>query len=153
VSGREKQLQSYRKSGFVIPVVLILSFLLVSGCGIYTIDEALKAPYNLSIGLDELTFYGDDDEELLDGYNLWYKENFLDTYERCWYNEELNTPTIPKEWGVGDKYTVDMMLLSPLGDESFSDIHDNKGSTFYFAVSAYGTGIAESGKAGFGLWP
>lgn len=136
----------------MIPVVLMLSFLLVSGCGIYAFDLALMAPYNLSIGLDELTFYGDD-EELLDGYNLWYKEGPLDTYERCYYDTELNTPTILKKGGAADQYTVNMTLLSPLGDKSFSEIHFNEGSTFYFAVSAYGTGIAESGKAGFGLWP
>jgi hypothetical protein len=148
VSGREKQLQSYRKSGFGIPVVLMLSFLLVSGCGIYAFDEALMAPYNLSMGLEELTFYGDD-EEFLEGYNLWYKESLLDTYQRCWYDAELNTPTIPKKGGATEEYIVDMTLLSPLGGKSFSEI----GSSFYFAVSAYGEGIAESGKAEFGLWP
>lgn len=137
----------------MIPVVLMLSFLLVSGCGIYAFDLALMAPYNLSIGLDELTFYGDD-EELLDGYNLWYKEGPLDTYERCYYDTKLNTPTILKKGGAADQYTVDMKLLSPLGGDSFREIYDDDNeTTFYFAVSAYGTGIAESGKAGFGLWP
>jgi hypothetical protein len=149
---RREQRPNLKRCSLVLSTLLALSILLISGCGIYAIDEALKAPYNLSQGLLELTFYGDDEDHLT-GYNLWYKESEYDFYQRCYYDTELNTPTIPKKGGSTEEYTVTITLLSPLGGKSFSEIHSDEGSSFYFAVSAYGVGIAESGKAEFGLWP
>ena len=134
----------------LLPGILIF---FASGCGIYEIDTALMAPYNLSNTTDTLTFYGDD-EPLLDGYNLWYKEESGTFYLRCYYYEMLNTPTIDKELGEAVQYTVDLKNLYPQDDDrSFYDINFEEGKKFYFAVSAYGIGIAESGKAAFLRWP
>ena len=134
----------------LLPGILIF---FVSGCGIYEIDTALMAPYNLSNTTDTLTFYGDD-EPLLDGYNLWYKEESDTFYLRCYYYDVLETPTIDKELGEAVQYTVDLHNLYPqVDDRSFYDINFEDDKKFYFAVSAYGTGIAESGKVAFPRWP
>ncbi|HUT65275.1 MAG TPA: hypothetical protein VMZ05_03895 [Spirochaetota bacterium] len=135
----------------LLPGILIL---FTTGCGIYAIDAALMAPYNLTNTTDSLSFYGDD-EALLQGYNVWYKEETGYFYKRCYYYNELNTPTIDKEIGATVIYTVDLQDLYPQEDKkSFYEINYNdKLKKFYFAVSAYGTGIAESGKAAFPRWP
>ena len=134
----------------LLPGILIL---FTTGCGIYAIDAALLPPYNLSNTIDSLTFYGDD-EALLQGYNVWYKEETGNFYIRCYYNDALNTPTINKEIGATVIYTVDLNYLKPQDDgRSFYDINYIDSKKFYFAVSAYGTGIGESGKAAFPLWP
>jgi hypothetical protein len=130
-------------------VFFMLLCLFVCSCGIYDIDAALMAPYNLYMTLENLKFYGDD-EALLEGYNLWYKESSGVIYKRCEYEGMLTTPTIAKTGEATSLYTVDIGLLSPQDSNySFKDL----GVAYYFAVSAYGTGMAESGKAGFGLWP
>ena len=134
----------------LLPGILIL---LTTGCGIYAIDAALLPPYNLSNTTDSLSFYGDD-EALLQGYNVWYKEETGDFYMRCYYYNELNTPTIDKEIGATVIYTVDLHYLFPQDDNrSFYDLYSDDSKKFYFAVSAYGTGIEESGKAAFPRWP
>ena len=135
----------------LLPGVLLL---FISGCGLYTIDAALKAPYNLSFTQETLTFYGDD-EALLLGYNLWYKEDAEDFFMKCYYNDALTTPTIDKEAGATVMYTVDLKVLEPQDEnKSFYEIHSSDNSrTFYFAVSAYGTAIEESGRAAFPKWP
>ncbi|MBN2322633.1 MAG: hypothetical protein JXQ30_02765 [Spirochaetes bacterium] len=130
-------------------VSVILPCMFLCSCGIYDVDEALQAPYNLSMTREILKFYGDD-EALLEGYNLWYKESSGVIYLRCEYDGMLTTPTIAKTGEATSLYTVDIGLLSPQDSNySFKDL----GGAYYFAVSAYGTGMAESGKAGFGLWP
>ena len=140
----------------LLPGILVLS---TTGCGLYAIDSALLPPYNLSNTADSLTFYGDDepldDEALLLGYNLWYKEETGYFYTKCNYNDAPKTPTIDKEAGATVKYTVYLSDLYPQDDDSsFYDINDdNDSKKFYFAVSAYGTGIEESGKAAFPRWP
>ena len=131
-------------------VCLILIFLW--GCGIYAIDTALKAPYNLNPPDLALIFTGDNEDGLL-GYNIWYKVNEYEFYQRCYYNKEMSTPTITKTGEPIKKYTVSLFELSPASIKNFVDINRTEGTTFYFAVSAYGTGVAESGKAEFGRWP
>ena len=140
----------------LLPGILIL---LTTGCGIYAIDAALLPPYNLSNTTDSLSFYGDDEALLpsqeLKGYNLWYKEDAGDFYKRCNYNDAPKTPTIDKEIGATVIYTVYLQDLYPQDDNrSFSEINgDDNLKKCYFAVSAYGTGIEESGKAAFPRWP
>jgi hypothetical protein len=130
-------------------VFFMLLCLFLCSCGLYDIDAALMAPYGLSMTLGNLIFYGDD-EALLEGYNLWYKESSGVFYTRCEYEGMLPTPTIAKTGEATSLYTVDIGLLSPQDSkDSFKDL----GISYYFAVSAYGTGMAESGKAEFGLWP
>jgi len=134
----------------LLPGILVL---FTTGCGIYAIDAALMPPHSLSYTTDSLTFYGDD-EALLQGYNLWYKDETGYYYTRCYYYDELKTPTIDKEIGATVKYTVDLDFLSPQDDgRSFYEINYNDSKKFYFAVSACGTGIEESGKAAFLRWP
>jgi hypothetical protein len=125
----------------------------VAACGIYDVDDALMAPYNGYMTPETLNFTGDD-EPLLDGYNLWYRIEPDEPYQRCWYNNELHTPTIDKTGKATDQYTVAISLLSPQDSNySFVELHDKEGTYFYFAVSSYGSGIAESGKLDFGRWP
>ena len=135
-----------------VTALLFLCFSVFS-CGIYDIDEALKAPYNLSMTPEELKFYGDD-EALLEGYNLWYKESEQDLYKRCERDGLLTSPTVVKTGEATSLYTIDINRLSPQdSSKSFYDINTTDNTEFYFAVSSYGTGMAESGKAAFGLWP
>ena len=145
-----------KRTHALLYICIILSGIIticLTGCGIYAIDTALLAPYNLSNTTDSLMFYGDD-EPLLLGYNLWYKEDTGDFYVRCYYYGELKTPTIDRQAGATVQYTVDLHFLYPQDDgRSFYEIYDQDSRKFYFAVSAYGTGIEESGKAAFPLWP
>ena len=134
-------------------VCLILIFLW--GCGIYAIDKALKAPYNLNPPELALIFTGDNEDGLL-GYNIWYKINEYEFYKRCYYKSAISTPTptITKTGEPIQEYTVSLNDLWPQdSSQNFVEINDTEGTKFYFAVSAYGTGVAESGKAEFGQWP
>jgi hypothetical protein len=134
----------------LLPGILIL---FTTGCGIYAIDTALLPPHSLSYTTDSLSFYGDD-EALLQGYNVWYKGETDVFYTRCNYNNAPKTPTIDKEPGVTVKYTVYLSDLYPQDDDSsFYDLNRDESKKFYFAVSAYGTGIEESGKAAYPRWP
>ncbi len=153
MTGKEKYAHLLRdRSRAVVFIVLLCMFL--CSCGIYDIDAALQPPYDLYMTQEDLYFTGDD-EPLLEGYNLWYKENSGDIYKLCEYDGMLTTPTIDKTGESTSIYTVDIGLLSPQdSNDSFEEININEPwKKFYFAVSAYGTGMAESGKAGFGLWP
>ena len=133
--------------------VTALLYLSLCSCGIYDIDDALQAPTGLYMTLENLNFTGED-EALLEGYNLWYRESAGDIYKRCEYSGLLTTPTIVKTGEATSLYTVGIELLSPQdSNDSFADIYTESGTMFYFAVSSYGTGMAESGKAGFGYWP
>jgi hypothetical protein len=139
-----------------LAICLILG--LLSSCGIYAIDRVLKAPYGLSISDIYLVFWGENEDDL-QGYNLWYKKKENELYKRCVLKGGVSTPTptIPKKTGQTEKYTVSTEDYSPQDSvESFKDINTNEGTTFYFAVSSYpylDRNIAESGKAEFGLWP
>ena len=129
-------------------------------CGIYTIDKALKAPYNVHQDTLKLYFTGDDEAGLL-GYNIWYKVDTLDLYKRCDIDfdgdsdGDFRVPTIDKNGASTFEYSVDVGDLYPqdLAGGSFLNIYDEYNTKFYFAVSAYGTGVAESGKAEFEIWP
>ena len=134
-------------------VCIILTFLL--SCGLYAINIALKAPYNQYISDLDLKFTGDN-EDNLEGYNLWYKKKEHELYKRFYYKGGLSTPTptIPKKTGQTEHYTVITDDYAPQDSiDSFNEISTNEGTKFYFAVSAYGTGAAESGKVEFGIWP
>jgi hypothetical protein len=128
------------------------------GCGIYAIDKALQAPYGLSISDLDLVFWGDNEDDL-EGYNLWYKKHEYELYKRCYYKggSSTPTPTIQKKAGQTEKYTISTDEYAPQDSiESFNALNINDGTIFYFAVSSYpylDGNIAESGKAEFGRWP
>ena len=137
---------------------LLLSSL--SSCGIYAIDKALKAPYSPHMDTLKLYFTADDEANLL-GYNIWYKVNAGDLYKRCDIDYDsdgdgdFRVPTIDKNGSGTMVYQVDVDDLYPqdLPGGSFLKIYEDNGTQFYFAVSSYGIGIAESGKTEFGRWP
>jgi hypothetical protein len=136
-------------------VCLILG--LLSSCGIYAIDRALKAPYGPSISDIYLKFYGDNEDDL-QGYNLWYKKEANDLYKRFSLKDgSIPTPTIIKKAGQTEQYTISTDDYSPQdSNQSFKEINDLNGTKFYFAVSSYpylDRNIAESGKTEFGIWP
>jgi hypothetical protein len=137
--------------------VAFLTLAFFWSCGIYAIDKALKAPYGLNISDLDLVFWGDNEDDL-QGYNLWYKKNEYELYKRCVSKDgSTPTPTIPKKAGLTEKYTIITNDYTPQDStESFNDLNKNENMTFYFAVSSYpylDRNVVESGKAEFGRWP
>ena len=149
---------------------------LLSGCGIYTVGKALNPPSGISMSTIELKFTGDNKADfttaLFDdtGYMLWFKEKEDDPYRVVQYNGTIARPTIPITGipippstlppGVTDDggdpivgYIVQIAYMEhPDYDKDFLELKD-EGSTFFFAVSATGSGGLESEKAEFGQWP
>lgn len=141
---------------------------LVSGCGIYTAEDALNPPFGISMSSDRLKFRGGNAEAEFSGYLLWFKEGEKDPYEPVQYNGALKSPTIPVPLpppadlpGITPvpvsagivEYTVEIAYTEhPATNISFLDPY-YKGETFFFAVSAVGTGGLESEKVEFGQWP
>jgi hypothetical protein len=142
--------------------------LIIPGCGIYTTEPPLNPPFLKSVDSDTLKFSGYNTETYFAGYVLWYKEKREDYYRVCGYKGELPYPTIPKnadptyvdfvdltgETPPRIEYTVDIRDLYPQdGVNSFYDLNVDYGSSFFFAVSAQGTGDEQSERVDFGKWP
>jgi hypothetical protein len=120
-----------------------------------------------------------DDNHVIDGYMIWYKERMGDEYLRSVdYEGESSYPTLPRledmvlEWPpekwplYEDKrltdpgnprieYTIPIDdLFHPDEKKSFKELHDSNYSLiFFFAVSARGRGGEESQKIEIGQWP
>jgi hypothetical protein len=148
---------------------------LFSGCGIYTVEQALNPPYGISLSSFQLKFTGDNESEFASdsyvgtGFTLWFKEKEGDPYQAVQYNGALSRPTIPITAppprtvppGVTEtqvtlttfEYTVQIAYMEhPHSNDSFLELKD-EGESFFFAVSAMGAEGKESEKAEFGQWP
>ncbi len=154
---------------------------LLMGCGIYTVKEALNPPFGISMSSSQLKFTGDNKAEFEStvpvpfngtGYTLWFKEKEGDPYRVAQYDGVLSRPTIPISEippvalppGVTDdngdpivEYTVDIGFMEhPDSNKSFLDLKD-EGKIFFFAVSAMSKdedGLPlESERVEFGQWP
>ncbi len=153
-------------------LTLIFSALpfILCGCGIYTIEEALRPPFDLHMSDIKLYLSGYNTEEYFSGYVIWYKEIDDTFYYNCIYKDINAYPTIPRlenmEAGWVEyydytsdvdnpriEYVIEIENLKPISpDKTFIELK-GEGKKFYFAVSAYGENGAESGKAEFGRWP
>ena len=111
------------------------------------------------------------------GYTIWFKETAGGGYGVAGYKGELAKPTIPwlpgggpppgwETWVEYADYTVSdpgnprfvftvqhVDLFHPEKGKSFSDLNDENGSTFFFAVSATDTEGLDGELVEFGEWP
>ncbi len=153
-------------------ITLVFTVLLLAGgCGLYTTGNALNPPFSISKTQLTLHFSGYNTETYFSGYILWYKEDADGDYSYCQYKDELDRPTIPKYedmlpgWvdAVDNRsdilnpridYTVAVSdIEDPISGKSFSEIYQEDGKRFYFAVSAWGVNGEQSALVEFGLWP
>jgi hypothetical protein len=150
---------------------VFIAIMLAGGCGLYITGNALNPPFSISKTSLTLQFSGHNPETYFSGYNLWYKEEGGSGYSYCQYKGEFDIPTIPKYEDMppgwvdavdnrGDilnpriDYTVDVSdIEDPASNKSFSEINDEEGKRFFFAVSAWGINGEQSALVEFGLWP
>ena len=135
--------------------LLLLVLPLLCGCGIYVTGDALNPPFGISVSGLTLQFTGYNTETTFAGYTIWFKETADEGYRVAGYKGKLAKPTIP--WLPGGPqvvFTVQVVdLFHPEEGKSFSDLNDEDGSTFFFAVSATDTEGRDGELVEFGEWP
>jgi len=130
-------------------IFLLILFIIVEGCGIYTIYSTLNSPYDLTILSTEISFKGSNTESYFAGYDIWYKESDDTQYRLCRYNKIVQRPTIDEPVGFQDTIHIEIKDLFPQdSDVSFY----NSNTCYYFAVSSYGAHGEESPLQEFPEW-
>lgn len=149
------------KNKLFLVMLLLMILEIPFSCGIYTLEGTLNAPYNISRSTEILRFYGDNNESYFAGYNIWYKESEIESYQLAYYIKNGVSsikPTIKKSDAIYDGSGPNEVSLKDLypqySNDNFYTINQNDSNKkFYFAVSAYGENGEESEKVEFPRWP